>query len=85
MKIEADVVFNVPVADYVAGSHIKVNVDADYVEADAVDVANWVQNELYDMFGRSFGDDEFEITNLEDVVEDLKFDEFKDKTQYSDM
>lgn len=71
MKIEADVVFNVPVADYVAGSHIKVNVDADYVEADAVDVANWVQNELYDMFGRSFDDDEFEITNLEDVVEDL--------------
>ena len=71
MKIEADVVFNVPVADYVAGSHIKVNVDADYVEADAVDVANWVQNELYDMFGRSFDDDEFEITNLEDVIEDL--------------
>lgn len=71
MKIEADVVFNVPVADYVAGSHIKVNVDADYVEADAAEVAFWVQDELYAMFGRSFGDDEFVITNIEDVVEDL--------------
>lgn len=64
---------------------VKVDVDADYVTPYESDIREYVANELAEIFGCSFGDDEFEITNLEDLIEDMKFDEFEHKTQYANM
>lgn len=85
MKIQAIVEFPRPVGDCEVGDSIHVDVDMDYVTPYESDIREYVANELAEIFGRSFGDDEFEITNLEDLIEDIKFDEFERKTQYANM
>ena len=40
----------------------------------------WVANEIEAMFGISFANDQFSITNIDDIVESINFDEFEDKT-----
>ena len=80
MKLEAKVETKTPIDETIATSvnkhnnTIKVNVDADYVTACEDDIREYVANELAEMFGRSFGDDEFEITNLNELMEDLSCD-----------
>lgn len=69
MKIEANVSFHKPEGNtYGCG----VNVDADYVEDNADSILEYVANELYEMFGHSFGYDDFEVTNMQELIDDLK-------------
>ena len=59
---------------------MRVPVDIDYVEDNAESVYTWVVNELEEMFGRPFMNDDFEITNMHELIEELKFNEFENKT-----
>lgn len=79
MKIDAKVKFNKKVAEGLDRDFVRVPVDIDYVSPYESDIYEWVGNELGEMFGRTFGDDEFTITNLEEIVEEINFDEFEDK------
>jgi len=85
MKIEARVKFSDKFAKELSIDTARVDVDTDYVTPYESDIRDYVANELAEIFGCSFGDDEFEIMNLEDIIEDLKFDEFERKTQYANM
>lgn len=80
MKIDA----KIELADYMAEtpgeSFVKVQVDADYVESDPEDVKDWCRRELETKLGRPVADEDFEVSNMDEVVEELKFDEFEQKT-----
>lgn len=81
MKIDARVQFiNIDAAKSVGKTYTKIPVDMDYVSADSAEVIEWVRNELEEMFGHSFNDEDFEIVNMDEILEDIKFDEFEDKT-----
>ena len=72
MKIEANVIFRRPEGNVYSCS---VNVDEDYVEADFDSIFEYVSNELADMFGHSFDYDDFEVTNMQELIEELSYDE----------
>ena len=72
MKIEANVIFRQPEGNVYSCS---VNVDEDYVEADFDSILEYVSNELADMFGHSFDYDDFEVTNMQELIEELSYDE----------
>lgn len=72
MKIEANVIFRRPEGNVYSCS---VNVDEDYVEADFDSILEYVSNELADMFGHSFDYDDFEVTNIQELIEELSYDE----------
>ena len=72
MKIEANVIFRRPEGNAYSCS---VNVDEDYVEADFDSILEYVSNELADMFGHSFDYDDFEVTNMQELIEELSYDE----------
>ena len=82
MKIDANVSFHKPEGN--AYSCV-VSVDADYVEDNSDSILEYVSNELYEMFGHSFDYVDFEVTNMQALIEELAFDEFSDKTQYANM
>ena len=79
MKIDAKIEFNDEVAEKLDRSFVRVPVDMDYVESNAESIQTWVTNELEEMFGRPFMHDDFEITNMHELIEELKFSEFEDK------
>ena len=83
MKIEANVSFHKPEAGDVYGCD--VNIDKDYVEDNADSILEYVSDELYEMFGHSFDYDDFEVTNMQELIEELAYDEFERKTQYANM
>lgn len=85
MKIEAIVEFPQPVGDCEVGDSIHVDVDTDYVESNADAVNEWVRNELESTFMRPFNNEDFTVTNMDVILEDLAFDEFQDKTQYANV
>ena len=72
MKIEANVIFRRPEGNVYSCS---VNVDEDYVEADFDSILEYVSNELADMFGHLFDYDDFEVTNMQELIEELSYDE----------
>ena len=72
MKIEANVIFRRPEGNVYS---CNVNVDEDYVEADFDNILEYVSNELADMFGHSFDYDDFEVTNMQELIEELSYDE----------
>ena len=80
MKIDANVELTDTKANEYGQTYVKVPVDIDYVEADVDAINEWVANELEEMFGGSFcpGVD-FDITNINDILEDMAFDEFENK------
>ena len=80
MKIDAEVELSGPKEKDVGESFVKVPVDIDYVEGDADSVKEWVRNALEEKYGDAFSDEDFTITNLDDIVEDIAFDEFEQKT-----
>ena len=81
MKIDARVQFiNIDVAKSLGKTYTKILVDMDYVSADSSEVTEWVRNELEKMFGHSFSDEDFEIVNMDEILEELTYDEFLDKT-----
>lgn len=80
MKIDAEVELSGLKEKDVGESFVKVPVDIDYVEGDADSVKEWVRNALEEKYGSVFSDEDFTITNLDDIVEDIAFDEFEQKT-----
>lgn len=82
MKIEANVSFHKSEGN-VYGCDI--NIDKDYVEDNEDSILEYVSNELYEMFGHSFDYDDFEVTNMQALIEELAYDEFERKTQYANM
>ena len=80
MKIDAEVELSGPKEKDVGESFVKVPVDIDYVEGDADSVKEWVRTALEEKYGDAFSDEDFTITNLDDIVEDIAFDEFEQKT-----
>lgn len=80
MKIDARINFSDQMAEKLERSSIRVPVDMDYVSDDSAEMIEWVRNELEEMFGSSFNDEDFEVMNMDEILEDIKFDEFEDKT-----
>ena len=86
MKIEARVKFCDKLAKELGIGTVCVDVDADYVTNSETEVKDWVANELEDITGKSLiRTCDFEVTNMEDILSDIAFDEFERKTQYSNM
>ena len=61
--------------------NVRVAVDADYVEADEADIREWIlnSNEMYDISKQHSlppADCTVEILNLDELLEELTFDEF---------
>ena len=80
MKIDAEVELSDSKEKDIGESSVKVPVDIDYVEGNADSVKEWVRNALEEKYGDVFSDEDFTITNLDDIVEDIAFDEFQQKT-----
>ena len=80
MKIDAEVELSDSKEKDIGESFVKVPVDIDYVEGNADSVKEWVRNALEEKYGDVFSDEDFTITNLDDIVEDIAFDEFEQKT-----
>ena len=80
MKIDAEVELSDSKEKDIGESSVKVPVDLDYGEGNADSVKEWVRNALEEKYGDVFSDEDFTITNLDDIVEDIAFDEFKQKT-----
>ena len=76
MKIDAEVELSGLKEKDVGESFVKVPVDIDYVEGDADSVKEWVRNALEEKYGSVFSDEDFTITNLDDIGEEIAFDEF---------
>ena len=80
MKIDAKIELTGLAAETPEESFVKVQVDADYVESDPADVKDWCRRELETKLGRPVSDGDFEVSNMDEIVEELKFDEFERKT-----
>lgn len=72
MKIDVEVEFIAPVASMLETKNATVQVDVDYVDVDENEVYEYIANELYTIFGRSFSRDEFTVANMEDILEDMR-------------
>ena len=80
MKIDAYVEFSETISKEIGEFSCKVLVDTDYVEDDYESIKDWVRDELESKWHRPFFDNDFIITNINDIIEDIKFDEFQNKT-----
>lgn len=80
MKIDAEVELSDSKEEDYGESFVKIPVDADYVEGNKESVTEWVRNALEEKYQGAFCDEDFTITNLEAIVEDIAFDEFERKT-----
>lgn len=80
MKIDAKIEFSKEIAKKLDRDWVRVPVDIDYVEDNADAVYTWIVNELEEMFGQPFMNDDFEIMNMHEIIEEIKFNEFEDKT-----
>ena len=79
MKIDANIEFSEKTAKQLGRDTFKVAVDIDYVEDNVDSIYEYVSNELSETFGGIFFEDEYEIKNLNEIIEEIKFDEFQDK------
>lgn len=80
MKIDAKIIFSKEVADKLDRSWIRVPVDIDYVESNEDSIREWVMNELNEVFNQAFCYEDFEITNMDEILEEIDFNEFENKT-----
>ena len=79
MKIDAKVTFSDEVAEKLDRNWIRVPVDIDYVEDNEDSVKTWVMNELEVTFNQAFNYEDFKIFNMDEILDEIKFDEFEDK------
>lgn len=58
-----------------------VAVDIDYIEPTQDELTDWIENSLAEKYGTSFymSQDDFTIMNMNDLIEDISYDEFQDK------
>ena len=85
MKIDAEVELSNSKEKDIGESFIKVPVDIDYVEGNADSVKEWVRNALEEKYGSVFSDEDFTITNLDDIVEDIAFYEFVEDIAFDEF
>ena len=67
---------------------VTVPVDMDYVEGNEEAVTEWIEHsdkwhEVESNWQRAGKLVQFNVTNMEDIVEDIAYDEFIEKTQYA--
>ena len=79
MKIDAEVELSESKENDYGQSFVKIPVDIDYVEANHDSINEWVRNALEEKFNGVFYDDDFEVVNIEAIIEEIAFDEFQDK------
>ena len=60
--------------------YVKVPIDIDYVESNEQAVRDWIVYELEKRYSGKEINYSFEVENMQDIIEDLKFDEFESKT-----
>lgn len=80
MKIDANIEFSDAKAKELGQFFAQVSVDMDYVPSDAEAVKDWVLHELQSQFIKEFTLDDFTVTNMDEILEELAYDEFVDKT-----
>lgn len=85
MKLEANVTFTDEAAEKAGCEDTVITIDGDYVESTTDDVTHAVEDGLWKKFNKAFTSLDFKVTNMNDLIADLAYDEFEDKTQYSDM
>lgn len=80
MKIKAKVEFSDRIAGILGQSTMNVDMDMDYVESNADDINEWVSNELGSKYEGVFvAGEDFKVTNMDELIEELSYDEFLDK------
>ena len=82
MKIDAKVSFNPEMTELLGRSCTTVLVDMNYVEANSESIEDWVKDKIDEMFGcncDAHGPVPFVVSNMDDIIEDIKFDEFQAK------
>ena len=52
--------------------HVTIPVDVSYVVADECEISDYVNEEIWHRLGMSLKDDEFEITNMEELLSDME-------------
>lgn len=72
MKIDARIKFKEDIAKELGKDGVDVPVDIDYVEADEDIIIAWIMDELENMFKRIFYVEDFKVTNMAELVEELK-------------
>ena len=60
--------------------YVKVPIDIDYVESNEQAVRDWIVHELEEKYIGKEINYSFEVENMQDILDDLKFDEFERKT-----
>jgi len=86
MKIDAKIkwLIDEPQFDIAVDKIETVLVDADYVEAESEDILQWIENALSEKYGTSFYEcqNDFTVMNMAELIQDISYDEFQDKTEY---
>jgi hypothetical protein len=80
MKLDAYITFSDTTADKINHDEITIAIDSDYVSADKDDINEWVINELETQFNIKFMINDFTITNIDDIIEEINYEEFMAKT-----
>ena len=72
MKIDARITFTEKTAKQVGRDTFRVEVDLDEVEDTVDSVYEYVSDKLSEAFGGTFFEDEYEIENLDEIIEEIK-------------
>lgn len=73
MKLDANITFSNAMADKIDCDEITIAIDSDYVSGDTDDIYEWVINELETRFKVKFMSDDFTITNIDDIIEEINY------------
>ena len=84
MKLDAIVNVRMPRQNILV-PNVTVPVDADYVEANELDIREFILNSkeidrICKQNSVALADLELDVTNINDLIDELKFDEFRDAT-----
>jgi hypothetical protein len=69
--IDAKVKFSPMIEKEFNKSRVLVPVDCEWTEADVDEITDVVRCDLESMFGRKFNNEDFEITNMDELMEEV--------------
>ena len=69
--IDAKVKFSPMIEKELNKSQVLVPVDCEWTEADVDEITDAVSYSLESMFGRKFNNEDFEITNMDELMEEV--------------
>lgn len=69
--IDAKVKFSSTIEKELNKSQVLVPVDCEWTEADVDEITAVVRYDLESMFGRRFNNEDFEITNMDELMEEV--------------